>query len=155
MPSVVNAKIPALNGVTVSEHLAQNLQAKHEVRKAFIESEASEKIRRALRKNIRESNSAIFEAGEKVYYKRQDSEYWRGPAVVIGKDEHQVVLKHGGLFVRVHPVSLKKIHPSNEEIKQPPNVRQTSEAHTSKQVISHDVSHVLKPDSKTHRRRVY
>ena len=51
----------------------------------------------------------VFEPGNKVYYKIIGSDYWRGPATVIGKDSHQVILKHGGLFVRVHPVSLRKI----------------------------------------------
>ena len=52
-----------------------------------------------------------------MYYKRLDSDFWRGPATVIGRDNHQVVVKHGGIFVRTHPVSLKKVHsphkPSN------------------------------------------
>jgi hypothetical protein len=109
LPSVLNDKPPALEGVTTSEQVAQNLRAKHEARKSFIEAESSEKIRRALRHNSRESTSKIFEAGEKVYYKRIDSEIWRGPAVVIGRDSHQVVLKHGGIFIRTHPTSLKKV----------------------------------------------
>jgi hypothetical protein len=109
LPSVLNDKPPVLEGVTTSEQVAQNLRAKHEARKSFIEAESSEKIRRALRHNSRESTSKIFEAGEKVYYKWIDSEIWRGPAVVIGRDSHQVVLKHGGIFIRTHPTSLKKV----------------------------------------------
>ena len=110
LPSVLNDKLPALEGATASEQVAQNLRAKHEARKSFIEAESSEKIRRALRHNSRESTSKVFEAGEKVYYKRIDSESWRGPAVVMGRDSHQVVLKHGGIFIRTHPTSLKKVH---------------------------------------------
>ena len=114
--------------ITTSEQVAQNLRAKHEARKSFIEAESSEKIRRALRHNSRESTSKIFEAGEKVYYKPIDSEIWRGPAVVIGRDSHQVVLKHGGIFIRTHPTSLKKVkEPSKQygEVKRFENQTET------------------------------
>ena len=114
LPSVLNDKLPALNGVTASEQVARNLKAKHEARKAFIENESSEKLRRALRHNVRESSTAIFESGDKVYYKRLESDFWRGPATVIGRDDHQVILKHGGSFVRAHPVSLKKLHDNSD-----------------------------------------
>ena len=60
LPSVLNDKLPALEGVTVSEQVAQNMRAKHEARKSFIESEASVKIRRALRHNARESTTMVF-----------------------------------------------------------------------------------------------
>ena len=60
MPSVLNDKFPALDGMTQSEEVARHLNARHEARKAFIECEASEKIRRALRHNVRESTTAIF-----------------------------------------------------------------------------------------------
>ena len=85
------------------------MHAKHADRKAFIECEAAEKIRRALRHNVREDTPRDYASGAKVYYKRKDSAYWRGPAEVIGKDSHQVMLKHGGLFVSVHPVSLRRV----------------------------------------------
>ena len=35
-----------------------------------------------------------------------NSDYWKGPAEVIGKDNHQVILKHGGSLIRVHHISL-------------------------------------------------
>ena len=114
IPTVLNDKLPALEGKTQSEVVAKNLQAKHEARKAFIECEASEKIRRALRHNTRDVTTQEYLPGEKVYYKRIDSAYWRGPAEVIGKDSHQVILKHGGLFVRTHPVSLKRVTEINQ-----------------------------------------
>ncbi|XP_057302644.1 uncharacterized protein LOC130636814 [Hydractinia symbiolongicarpus] len=67
LPSVLNANPPALEGVTVS----------------FIEAEASERVRRALR---HQSTNTQYYTGEKVYYKRDDSPKWRGPAKVIGQD---------------------------------------------------------------------
>ena len=113
LPATLNDNLPALGGMTQSEQVAKHLNAKHDARKAFVECEASEKIRRALRRNVRESTTIVFQPGDRVYYKRQDSDIWKGPAVVIGKDTHQIILKHGGLFVRVHPVSLRKV---NEDV---------------------------------------
>ena len=37
-----------------------------------------------------------------VYYKRNDSNVWRGPGVVIGRDGKQVLVKHGGVYIRVN-----------------------------------------------------
>ena len=108
LPTVLNDKLLALEGKTQSEVVARNRQANHEVRKAFVECESSEKIRRAQRYNARNTSTLEFQPREKVYYKRKDSDYWRGPSEVIGKDSNQIILKHGGLFVRTHPVSLKR-----------------------------------------------
>ena len=38
-----------------------------------------------------------------------NSAYWKGPSKVIGKDNHQAILKHGGSLIRVHPVSLRTV----------------------------------------------
>ena len=35
-----------------------------------------------------------------------NSDYWKGPAEVIGKDYHEVIVKHGGSPIKVYPVSL-------------------------------------------------
>ena len=61
LPSVINDKPPALEGTTSSEVVAKNL---NEARKAFIENEASEKLRRALRHKIRPTTSIIYQPGE-------------------------------------------------------------------------------------------
>ena len=110
LPSTMNDKLPALAGTTMSKEVATHLNAKHEARKAFIECEASEKVRRALRRQVRQSTTKVFEPNDRVYYKRLESDYWKGPATVIGKDNHQVIVKHGGSFVRVHPISLRKVN---------------------------------------------
>ena len=53
LPNIMTDNLPALQGATSSEILAKHLQALHESRKAFIQSEADESIRRALRHKIR------------------------------------------------------------------------------------------------------
>ena len=44
--------------------------------------------------------------GDIVYYKRNNSNEWKGPGTVIGQDGQQVLVKHGGSYVRVHPCHL-------------------------------------------------
>ena len=44
--------------------------------------------------------------GDIVYYKRNNSNEWKGPGTVIGQDRQQVLVKHGGSYVTVHPCRL-------------------------------------------------
>ena len=131
-PSVMVDKLPALSGETQSDEVAKHLNVKLAARKAFVECEASDKIRRALRHNVRESTTMIYQAGDKVYYKRLNSDCWRGPATVIGKDSHQIIVNHGGHLVRVHPVSLRHVH---EELNNTENLEnnESTESNTVKQ----------------------
>ena len=57
-PQFWRTKLPALEAATTSEMVRTKLNALHAVKKSFIETESSEKIRRALRSNIF-SNSVI------------------------------------------------------------------------------------------------
>ena len=50
-----------------------------------------------------------YNQGDKAFYKRVNSKEWEGPAEVIGKDDHQVFVKHGDIFVRIHPCSLRLV----------------------------------------------
>ncbi|XP_057310466.1 uncharacterized protein LOC130648431 [Hydractinia symbiolongicarpus] len=108
LPSVLNANPPALEGVTVSHVFAKHINALHNAGKAFIEAEASERVRRALRHQIRSTNTQYY-TGEKVYYKRDDSPKWRGPAKVIGQDGNVVFVWQGSVYVRVPPCRLVKV----------------------------------------------
>ena len=42
-----------------------------------------------------------------VYFFRNNSSYWHGPAKIIGKDGQQFLLKQGGIYIRVHPCRLQ------------------------------------------------
>ena len=44
---------------------------------------------------------------DEVYYKWNDSNQWKGPRTVIGKENKQVIVKHGGQHIRVHPCCLQ------------------------------------------------
>ena len=106
IPTLQNDKPPALNSETASDILRKNLQALHNAREAFIQSENNERIRRALRHNIRTSGEIKYITGDVVYYKRLDSKQWKGPAVVIGQDSQQILIKHGGELRRIPPCRL-------------------------------------------------
>ena len=113
VPSILTDKIPALEGVTSSQVIADHLNAITAARKAYVEAEASGKIKRALVRKTRPVTSLTFETGEKVYYKRRDCDTWKGPATVIGKEKSQIFIKHGGIYVRVNPCHL--MHGNSEE----------------------------------------
>ncbi|PIK59085.1 hypothetical protein BSL78_03967 [Apostichopus japonicus] len=107
LPTTLTDDLPALEGTTISECVARHLNALHRARREFIAVESSERIRRALRKQVRTLSN--FVTGDKVYYKRQDSNEWKGPGVVIGRDGVVVFVRHGGSYVRVHRCRLNKV----------------------------------------------
>ena len=107
LPGLLLDKPPALSEPSSAQIIRDNLNALHAARQAYVSSESSEKIRRALNHNIRSSGDVKYLTGDKVYYKRLNHKRWRGPAVVFGQDGQQVLVKHGGVYVRVHPCRLR------------------------------------------------
>lgn len=107
LPNVVQAELPALEGTTTSEAFAKHLNTLYETRKAYIKTEADERIRRALRTKVR-ATEQVFENGDKVFYKREGKERWLGPGTVVFQDGKVVFVRHGGVFVRVSPNRLNK-----------------------------------------------
>ena len=78
----MNATPTSIEVETISECFNKHLAGLHAARKAFIESESSVKIKRALRHKIR-TNGINFEPGDKVFYLRDRCYRWLGPAKVI------------------------------------------------------------------------
>ena len=105
-PSVLTDQPPALEGTTLSEHVRKHINALHASKEAFVKAECSDRIRRALRKQIH-SSPREFASGDKIYYKRPDNKKWRGPGTVIGQDGPVVFVRHGGTLVRVHKCRLQ------------------------------------------------
>jgi hypothetical protein len=117
LPNVMTAQLPALEGTSTSEVLVKHLNSLHAAREAFIESEADERVRRALRSKIRASERK-YNHGDRVYYKRENSERWLGPAKVIFQDGKVVFVRHGSTFVRVSPNRLNpmgNVHVQGED----------------------------------------
>ena len=86
LPSIHNAKVAASTSTPANKIIYKNLQAIQKVREAFIASENSEKLRRAISHNIRTSGDVKYLTGDSVYFKRLDSNSWHGPAKVPGED---------------------------------------------------------------------
>ena len=101
LPNIMTDRLPALEGVTTSESVAAHINALYAGRKAFAEVQCEEKVRRALRHKVR-AVERLYEAGEKVYYRRDgDKAKWRGPATVLGNKGSVHFLVHQGDVVRV------------------------------------------------------
>ncbi len=108
LPSVLTNQPPALEGTSTSERVAMNLNAMHAARRSFIENESAEKLRRAYRHQIRDNKLQDYQNGDLVLYKRNESDRWMGPGRVLGLENKQINIKHGGSFVRVHPCRVQK-----------------------------------------------
>ena len=102
LPNILTANPPALEGKTMSQVFAKHLNALHSAREAFIKSEASEKVRRALRHKM-SCVEQHYNQGENVYYKKHDHERWLGPAKVLAQDGKIIFLRHGSSILRVPP----------------------------------------------------
>ena len=94
----MNDSLPALEGTTISETLGKHLNALHASRQAFIRAETSERIRRALRHQVRPTGRT-YQSGELVYFKRDNDAEWKGPGTVIGQEGKTVIIKHGSYTV--------------------------------------------------------
>ena len=81
----------------------------HAARKALIEAESHEKPCRALKSKARVAASLIQDLGDLVYYTRKDSDKWKGPGTVNGKENKQILVKHGGYYVCTHLCSLQLV----------------------------------------------
>ena len=114
LPSVITSLPPALEATTISQVVADNINAMYASRKKFIEAETSERIRRALRKNVR-TYDENYETGDKVYSKLSNSDKWRGQGHVIGRDGVVIFVHHGGTYVRVHKCRLQRVNYGNQK----------------------------------------
>ncbi|XP_064629342.1 uncharacterized protein LOC135488628 [Lineus longissimus] len=110
LPANLTNQLPALEGTTTSKVVGEHLGALYATRKAFTETECSERIRRALKKQTRSYTGDKYQMGDKVYYRRPDNTEWKGPGTVIGQDGKIVFIRHGGNLVRVHISRLQLVN---------------------------------------------
>ena len=132
----VNPKFPSLSNPyeypttleqsTTSEKVAEHIKALYSARKQQMAVEADEKIKRALSHNTRDVYSKKIEPKDKVFYKREASDRWKGPAVVIGIDGKVVFLRQGGIPIKCHITRVCKVndifdkHENSDTVKDPP-----------------------------------
>ena len=129
LPCVLEDKPPALNSESAyAEIIETNLKAQRQARIAHVQSESSERIRRALSKNIRTSGDIKYINGDSVYFRKNKDNKWRGPASVIGQDGQLVLVRLQSTWLRVHPCNLQLI-PKKENLittnELPPNKSET------------------------------
>jgi len=111
LPNVLNSELPALEPPT-SPELENHLSAMHSARRAFMKAESSEKIKRAIRHPVR-SCEQMYQNGDKVFYKREDSQRWKGPGKVLGHLGSIVYVIHGSRLVRCASCRVIKVAASN------------------------------------------
>ena len=143
LPNIMTASPPALHGTTSSEVLVQHLNALHSARKAFVQSEADERIRRALRTKIRSSEER-YDHGDIVYYKRNSSERWLGPGKVVFQDGKVIFVRHGSTFVRV---SANRLIKKGSEFSQKTGDSNDQNIDKGKDVTRNDVSETIGNES--------
>ena len=114
LPNILTASPPSLEGTTMSQIFAKHLNALHSAREEFIKSEADERLRRALRHKI-SNTEQNFKHGEYVYYKRDGKPMWLGPAKVVAQDGKVVFIRHGGYILRMTPNRLLKATNSKDD----------------------------------------
>ena len=149
LPCVLDDSPPAMESPTNSLVL-RNLNTMASARKAYIESESSERVKRALKHNLRTTNNHKYVSGDIVFYKRNDAKKWKGPAKVLGTDSQQVLLKHGGSYVRVHScrVMLQKDSFEKGDIDQSvENLDKSSQHSSSVNIDSNEPSAILSSSS--------
>ena len=93
LPNVFTEGLPSLEGVTTSETLAKHINSLHSARKAFTESQASAKLRLALKKKIK-TNNEVYQPGDKVYWKMTMDKRWKGPGRVVLQDGKIVFIRN-------------------------------------------------------------
>ena len=89
-------KPPTMEDITRSQLVLKHLNAMHAARKAFIEVESNEKLRRALKSKARVTTGLVYDLGDLFYCKRNDSDKWKGSGMVIGRENKQILVKQGG-----------------------------------------------------------
>ena len=95
LPSIFHDKRSALPPINTNKILTDNLLLLHRTRQAYIASESSEKIRRALNHNVRTSGDIKYITGDSVYFKRANKRRWHEPGKVLGQGGQQVLVKYG------------------------------------------------------------
>lgn len=100
LPGLGETHPPSTNEIQ-GDMLMKHLKALNSARKAFVEAEASERVKRALRHKIRISERN-YSPGDVVYYKKEGCVQWKGPAKVVFQDGKLVFIRHGASIIRVY-----------------------------------------------------
>ena len=115
---------------------------------AFIASENSHCIQRTLTNNIRTTGEIKYLTGDNDYYKRAANWEWHGPAKVLGQDGQQALLKHGSIYIWVHPYWLQLCSMQvNEQFSINKNQSENTDANDSNEIDTESDSEIEYADS--------
>ena len=107
LPSVLSDNPPALEARSISRAFNERVNAALSARAAFVEVDASARIRRALLKKIT-MKTEVYNQGDRVFFRRENDRKWHGPGTVIGVDGKVIFVKHGRLYITTSPTRLMK-----------------------------------------------
>ena len=109
IPDILNTEsLSMLNESTSSRVVAEHLNAMHTSRKAFMEVQNSDILKRAFKQRIYQDTTAKFVPGDEVYWKREEGNFV-GPATVVGQLGNQVLIWNFGRVVKINPSRVKMI----------------------------------------------
>ena len=106
-PSLLYDDLPALEKSSPSKLVCDNLNALYSNQSEFFQKVACEKLRRAMLYKVRPTGEH-FVNGDQVFYRRSNDRKWQGPATVIGQENKQILVKHGGVYYRCHSCNLMR-----------------------------------------------
>lgn len=140
LPNIIDNSLPAMEETSASKQLEDNLRAMRKAREEFVKAESSAKIKRAIKSQVRTCNDVTIENGEKVLYKRNNSDRWHGPGVVIGRDGQTFVVKHGFQIIKVHPCHISSRVGEKEKVNELKSVVEADggSAKSKKETEQHD-----------------
>ena len=98
LPNLLTEGLPAMEGKTHSEILAQHINSLQAARKVFTANETSERVRIAQKKKIK-TNNEVYYTGDKVYCKHTLENTWRGPGRVQYQDGKVVFIRSGARMI--------------------------------------------------------
>ena len=111
-PNIYDSNLPASSLEEPStDIIRKNSEARNKAREIFIRYEANERIRKALRHNVRHTDIDTIQHGDEVLYKRRENNKWQGPGRVTDIDlrAKTVTINHGGYLIKAHAVSILKV----------------------------------------------
>ena len=98
-PSVYVAGPSGLEEVEMAKSVADNINAMHLAREAYIAGESDKILKKALKDRIYTRGTNI-KINDSIYFKNQDR--WQGPVKVVGKDGKSLYVVRGGRFLTVN-----------------------------------------------------
>ncbi len=117
IPNLMNTtSLPALNSTTASKVVSDHLSAMVEARKAFVELENTDRLKRALKERVYPQSTARFMSGDKVYFKRAKTKDWCGPGEVVGQKDNQVLIWNAGRIVKINPCKVVLVKNAKDQM---------------------------------------